>query len=172
MTQTTPGAAESDRPGHLLLQRLHAYWEERRGTRAFPARRDIDPLDFGYALGHVGLVEVAYMPLRFRFRLVPSTISRYLGYEATGRYVDAIPEPELRAYLIARYTRAVNERRPIFETGDMTLDGRRWRHEVAYLPLASDGVIIDMLMVCRIAEPPRQTGFPAPPRVDSSFARP
>jgi len=166
-----PAALGAVEPQHPVLQRLYCYWQERRGARAFPARRDVDPLDFSYALGHVSLIDVAYDPLRFRFRLVPSTIAHYLGYEATGRNVDALPEPELRACLIASYTRVVNERRPLFSTAERILDGRRWRYEVAYLPLAGDGTTIDMLMVCRIAEPPRRTGLSAAARVDSVSVR-
>jgi hypothetical protein len=154
MTAATLDVVE---PRHPVLQRLYSYWQERRGARAFPARRDVDPLDFSYALGHVSLIDVAYEPLRFRFRLVPSTIAHYLGYEATGKDVDAIPEPELRACLIASYTKVVAERRPLFSTAEPILDGRRWRYEVAYLPLSADGTTIDMLMVCRIADPPRRT---------------
>jgi hypothetical protein len=168
MTPANHGMVE---PRHPLLQRLFCYWQERRGARVFPARRDLDPLDFSYALGHVSLIDVAYEPLRFRFRLVPSTIAHYLGYEATGRNVDALPEPELRACLIASYTRVVSERRPLFSMAERILDGRRWRYEVAYLPLANDGATIDMLMVCRIAEPPRRTSASTVPRVDSVFVR-
>jgi hypothetical protein len=168
MIPATLGAVE---PRHPLLQRLYSYWQERRGARAIPARRDVDPVDFSYALGHVSLIDVTHDPLRFRFRLVPSTIAHYLGYEATGRNVDALPEPELRACLIASYTRVVNERRPLFSAAEPILDGRRWRNEVAYLPLAGDGTTIDMLMVCRIAEPPRRTSASTVPRVDSVSVR-
>jgi len=37
------------------------------GERRFPARADIDPLDFGYVLGHVMLLDVLRDPLRFRY---------------------------------------------------------------------------------------------------------
>jgi hypothetical protein len=167
----TPAALSAVEPRHPLLQRLFCYWQERRGARAFPARRDVDPVDFSYALGHVSLIDVAHEPLRFRFRLVPSTIAHYLGYETTGKNVDAIPEPELRACLIASYTLVVNERRPLFSAAERNLDGRRWRYEVAYLPLSSDGTTIDMLMVCRIAEPPRRTNPSTVARVDSISVR-
>ena len=39
------------------LQRLHAYWTERKGDRRMPARRDIDPLDFPYLLGNIMLLD-------------------------------------------------------------------------------------------------------------------
>src|SRR3546814_4653792 len=40
------------------LQRLAAYWDSCRAGRAMPARADIDPLDMGYLLGNLALVEV------------------------------------------------------------------------------------------------------------------
>src|SRR5215467_5972175 len=60
-----------------MLRRLHDYWDAKRGDRLFPARRDLDPLEFGFALGHVVLVEVTRPPLRFRFRLVGTEVVRY-----------------------------------------------------------------------------------------------
>lgn len=157
MQEAATDLVELAQPRHSILQRILEYWNQRRGDREFPARRDIDPVEFGYALGHVSLIEVQYAPLRFRFRLVPSAISHYLGYEMTGKYADEIREPELKAFLVARYTKVVNQRRPLAEMGDHILDGRRWRHQAIYLPLAADGTTIDMLLSCRIAEKPRQT---------------
>src|SRR5579885_2176177 len=49
------------------LVRLYRYWDAKRQGRPYPARRDIDPLDFPYVLGQMMLIDVAYDPLRFRF---------------------------------------------------------------------------------------------------------
>ena len=46
------------------LRRLYLYLDEKRGARAFPARRDIDPLDFPYLLGWILLLDVSHAPLR------------------------------------------------------------------------------------------------------------
>src|SRR5258708_29185921 len=62
------------------LHRFFAYLEAKRGTRAFAARRDIDPLEFGYILGNVVLVEVQHAPLRFRYRLVGSNLAAAAGH--------------------------------------------------------------------------------------------
>jgi hypothetical protein len=42
---------ESSKDESLL--RLYQYWDERRGKRRFPARGEIDLIDFTYALGRV-----------------------------------------------------------------------------------------------------------------------
>ncbi len=40
------------------VHRLLAYWLEKRGDRLFPAKAEIDPVEFPYILGYVTLVEV------------------------------------------------------------------------------------------------------------------
>ena len=143
-------------PRHPHLRRMLAYWDEKRGARPFPSRRDIDPVDFGYVLGSVSLVEVFQDPQRFRYRIAGSHLTGYLGYEMTGRFADEFPEREVGQYVTARYEAAILRRQPVIEAGDEILDGRLWRHETVYLPLSNDGATIDMLLVCRIAEPPRR----------------
>src|SRR5260221_12473198 len=87
LTSGDPLAGLSD----AALDRLYAYLEAKRGTREFAARRDIDPLDFAYALGNVILLDVLYQPLRFRFRLVGSVISGRVGYDMTGKFLHRHP---------------------------------------------------------------------------------
>lgn len=130
-----------------ILQRLLGYWEEKRGGRSFPARRDLDAMDFRFALGHVFLIDVEYAPLRFRYRLCGSVMTARTGYDLTGRLVDDIPVPETRALTLALYRRAVEERRPVHLVGARPLDDQTWRTEHVAMPLASDGDHIDMLFV-------------------------
>ena len=59
--------------GDEALKRLYCYWTERRGAKRYPSRDDIDPLDLGYALGRVSLVDVLENPRRYRYRLVSAT---------------------------------------------------------------------------------------------------
>src|SRR5262252_1200717 len=73
------------------LRKLYGYWASRRGSNEFPARRDIDPLDFPEALGHVVLLDVLYEPLRFRFRLHGTELVRHAGYDMTGKMADDLP---------------------------------------------------------------------------------
>jgi hypothetical protein len=71
-------------------------WYQRRGEAEFPARSDFDPLDLLFALGNIVLIQVMYDPLRFRFRLVGSNITRHLGHDSTGLYIDNHRMPEYR----------------------------------------------------------------------------
>ena len=139
-----------------VLRQVLAYWNAKRGDRVFPARGDIAPLEFRFALGHVSLVDVLREPLRFRYRLVSTSLTEHLGYEMTGKMASEIPDVGVREYVISRYTGVLRQAVPVHEKGDALLDGLLWRFEAVYLPLSSDGEMIDMIMACRFADPPRK----------------
>jgi hypothetical protein len=141
------------------LKRLYRYWADRRSAREFPSRADIDPVEFGYALGRVSLIDVLEDPRRFRYRVVSTMLTEHLGYEMTGRFLDELPAGEMRAYTERLYTHALARRLPIYETDGIVLDGWRWSHEALVLPLSSDGQRIDMLMVYRITRRPERRDF-------------
>lgn len=145
--------------GDALLKRLYRYWTERRGAKRYPSRADIDPLDFAFALGRVSLIEVLDHPRRFRYRLVSTSHTARLGYEMTGKFLDEIPETEMRDYTERHYLMAVAKAVPLHVRDERVIDGRRWKHEALVLPLSSDGSAVDMLMIYRTADatvPPRR----------------
>ncbi|MGH7088475.1 MAG: PAS domain-containing protein [Stellaceae bacterium] len=130
-----------------LLQRLQDDWERRRRGREFPARADFDVLDMKYAMGNLTIVEVAYDPLRFRFRLHGSRISQRVGYDMTGKDIEALP-PALAPLVRRHFEAVVEERRPIVEVRERQIaDEGVFDSEVLALPLSRDGRTIDMLMV-------------------------
>jgi hypothetical protein len=136
------------------LKRLYVYWTERRKGKRYPSRGDIDPLEFGYALGRVSLVEVLEGPRRFRYRLVSTSLTARLGYEMTGKFLEEIPESDMRRYTERLYAAAVERGISLYFRDAPTLDGRRWRTEGLILPLSSNGTSVDMLMIYRMTEPP------------------
>jgi len=140
------------------LRRLYAYWEERRQGRAFPARRDLDPLDFRYALGHVVLLDVLRDPVRFRFRLHGSELTARAGYDMTGKLVDELPNPKNRALLIERCHMLVETGQPVAVIDERLLGQRRFGYEAVWLPLADDGEHIDMLMAGLVYRDSRAAG--------------
>lgn len=133
------------------LRRLYQYWTMKRGTRRFPARRDIDPLDFAYVLGHVMLIDVAHNPLRFSFRLYGSALlDRHQATDMTGRDLDDHPRPEFRRYLRAEWTDTITRAAPSHGFFDRLVDDDLRNFESLRLPLSSDGETIDMLLVCAV----------------------
>lgn len=129
------------------LLRLLAYWEGRRGTRRWPARRDIDPLDFPYVLGNVALVDVLAEPMRFRVRLFGDNLVRRIGVEITGKMLDEVPLPELRDHFARRCRQIVERGTPYRTSGEYFIDNRLLQHELVVLPLSDDDQQINMLLV-------------------------
>jgi hypothetical protein len=128
------------------LRRLFAYWQDKRRGRDFPSRRDLDPREFAFALGHVLLIDVLENPQRFRFRLHGSVLSFRARYDMTGRMVDELPNEENRAVLLARCCQLVETKRPCFARSQRVVDGLVYGYEVVWLPLSSDGTTVDMLL--------------------------
>jgi hypothetical protein len=136
--------------------RLYLYWLQCRGAKQFPSRDDIDPIEFRFALGRVSLIDVLDQPRRYRYRLVGTMVTEHLGYEMTGRFLDQLPESQVRAYLEQVYGNVVAQRVPVHESGQTVLDGRLWKYESLVLPLSSDGQAINLLMAYRASDRPKR----------------
>jgi hypothetical protein len=128
------------------LRRLYSYWNERRGARRFPGRRDIDPLEFAYVLGWVTLVDVTYNPTRFRFRLYGSELAHRIGLDLTGTYADQHPNREFGAMLQQAWQEVLDRREPVAARYDRLVDNSKQPWEAIRMPLSSDGATIDMLL--------------------------
>ena len=129
------------------LRRLFDYWESKRAGRLLPARAALDPVDFSYALATVALVDVFRDPLRFRFRLVGTEIVSRDGTDLTSKTTDDHPLPEYRALLRQTYSDVVASAMPAVFRRERLMDDKLRQYEVLYLPLAADGVTVDMLLV-------------------------
>lgn len=131
-----------------MLRRLYAYWDERRGTREFPGRPDIDPIDMHFALGHISLIDVLWEPLRFRYRLHGSIVAAWAGMDMTGKFVDEIPEPRRRGFAEDDFRVVVTTRRPLARHGDQNRDEGYWNFDSIILPLGLADGAINMLLLC------------------------
>ena len=132
------------------LRRLYAYWLERKGARRYPARRDLDPVDLRYLLGHLMLLDVLRDPLRFRFRLHGTEITSRVRYDLTGKFLDELPDPPYRDYAIARCEGLIASGEPQVIRRDRTLDGQPWDYEALWLPFSEDGSEITMLLCAMV----------------------
>lgn len=134
-----------------LLQRLHQDWESRRRGRRMPARADFDPVDLKYVLGYLSLIDVQRDPLRFRFRIHASNIAGRVGFDLTGKDVDAIADVHYRKLVRAHYIAVVEQRRPVVEFRDRVMTDKVCLHcEVLALPLGNDGETVDRIMTCMV----------------------
>jgi hypothetical protein len=133
---------------HASLRQLYDYWDKKRAGRRFPARADIDPLELGFVLGNLSLIDVLHDPLRFRIRLQGTLSVSRLGFDMTGKFADEIPDPEYREVVIETYQRIVREARPMREVREIAYDHKSHRYEIVWLPLSDDGTTINMLIAC------------------------
>jgi hypothetical protein len=132
------------------LRRFYDYWVGKCGDRRMPARRDIDPLDFPYVLGNLMLIDVLREPLRFRVRLHGSNVVARMHYDMTGRFLDEVPRPEWRAYILDRCRGLAASGEPLLLTNDLLLDAWTSRYEALWLPFSDDGAQVDLLVCAMI----------------------
>jgi hypothetical protein len=132
------------------LLRLYDYWMERRGTRRYPARADLDPLDMKFLLGELLVLDVFYEPLRFRYRLHGTKLVTRAGFDMTGKWVHDWPAPEYRARLTNAYSRTIEAGEP--QRGERAIfDDGHWReYEFLILPLAANSHSIDKLLTAMV----------------------
>lgn len=153
-------------PDHGDLQRLLAYWADRCGSRQFPRRADIDPVDLAFMLNRIGLTEVYESDPRsdqerlasekpaipssggrfYRFRLVGSWWRDITGYELTGAWSDQLPNPRMTDITVSFYEMMIAGRRPHFTSRDAWIEERRLNYQILILPLSEDGHRISMIM--------------------------
>jgi len=132
------------------LRRLFAYWLEKRGERQFPARSEMDPVEFPYVLGYVTLVDVEHDPRRYRFRLDGSILVELSGTDYTGRYLDELPGEEYVAFIKETYDRMVDGGKPFRYRKNELLDQQQFSEETLILPLGDNPPAVDMLVVAVI----------------------
>lgn len=132
------------------LRRLYAYWLDKRGDRQFPAKAEIDPVDFPYVLGYVTLVDVEPAPRRYHFRLDGSILVELSGSNYTGRYLDELPGEEYVAFIKETYDRVVDSGAPYRYRKDQTFDQQKFSEETVILPLGDNPPVVERLIVAVI----------------------
>jgi hypothetical protein len=93
----------SDNP---RFQDLVAYWQRKRGARALPLRKEIDPLELRLHLGSLVIIECLPGLEDFRYRLIGTTVVAAYGRDSTGKTVRqlyAVDDPEYCNFLISIY---------------------------------------------------------------------
>lgn len=129
------------------IRKVYQYWLGRRGDRLMPARQDLDPLDLGYALGNICLIDVIRTPrLRFRFRLDGSKLVALTGFDLTGSHADEFEPGPYRDFMLEVYRRMVLGRAPLFFRHREEWQYSGMQMESTTLPLSSDGETVDMIM--------------------------
>ncbi|MEQ8348049.1 MAG: hypothetical protein RIB84_06730 [Sneathiellaceae bacterium] len=133
-----------------LLRGAHAMWEERRiALGRLPHRGDFSAREFMRFAGNISLIDVEREPLRFRFRLIGSTVTDRLSRDHTGQYVDTAYQPTYYEAAIAGYLYCLSDKLSIRSFGYMAPAGKDFlAFESVDLPLSADGAQVSMIVKC------------------------
>ena len=137
---------------HADLKALYDYWRSIAPPGRLPGRQHFDPADVPRLLPNLWLIEVHRKPLRFWRRLVGSKIEEFAGMNLTGGWVgDRLSGARLsgvHSYLMD----VVESRKPNWRRGKSLIRFEKDYAELErlYLPLASDGETVDMILAITV----------------------
>jgi hypothetical protein len=131
-------------------RRLYDYWQSLRPEgHGLPSRRDIDPLEIPDLLANLWLTDVVSETgtVRFRERLVGTTLARLYGRDTTGKFFEEIYAGEHLARQLATYRAVVEHALPHLARLRVPLADRDFIiYDRLMLPLASDTRTPDMII--------------------------
>jgi hypothetical protein len=138
---------------HPLVRQFYEYWLAAASPGRLPGRQHIAPEQIVPLLSRLWILDVFRDPLRFRYRLVGTDITRSLQRELTGQWLDeAQPESVSNVILRDRYRFILETGRPTWRRGE-TLWNRDPTHRVVencLAPLASDGKAVDKIIAISV----------------------
>ncbi len=147
MAQHSPEIMIPDRPD-TATRILHDWWEHKRGGRSMPTRAELDPAELTAILRSILLIGIDRAPagdsLAFNCRLAGTEVDSRLGISLTGLSLDTAPIGAARDSVQRQYEAAVRERRPVFCSHNMVVNGRRYvEYDRLVVPLAGapDGAV-------------------------------
>jgi hypothetical protein len=142
-------AAFRDAIADEILTALYDYWRSRKSGEKLPGRADIDPVDMPRAaLPHVVLMEVADGGNRIRYRLVGTAIVDEWGADVTGKYLDEVMDGTYLEFVRGLYIDVMEHRCAVLSESTFRWDvGKTVGARRLYMPLASDGVSVDMVLI-------------------------
>ena len=134
---------------HPAINQFYEYWLHAAPAGRLPGRQHMVPEAIVPLLSRLWILDVFRDPLRYRYRLVGTDITRSLQRELTGLWLDeAQPETVRNQTLCDRYRYIVETGRPTWRRGQ-TLWNRDPSHrlvENCLAPLAADGVTVDKII--------------------------
>ncbi len=142
------GSSELPADCHPEIREIVDHWYAIRPEGGLPGRQHFDPVDVPHLLPSIRILEVDGDPPRFKARLMGTKMRDSVGYEQTGKWLDEVyPDFEMSSAFLGLNavveTGALNWRRghPVlfYDKEFMTI-------ERVYLPLARDGVTVDMIL--------------------------
>ena len=130
--------------------RLYAYWSSvRKPGLPLPARRDIDPIAIPDLLESVWMTDIIADDgvLRFRERLVGTSLARLFGKDTTGQFFEDIYTGDHLLRQLATYRAVATRALPHVSRLRVPIEGREFLvYDRLMLPLASDHRTPDIIL--------------------------
>jgi hypothetical protein len=138
---------------HPSVRKFYEYWRSIAPRGQLPGRQHFVPEDIAPLLSRLWMLDVFRDPLRFRYRVVGTHITRSVQRELTGLWVDEVqPVSVQNVDLRDRYRFILETGQPTWRRGQ-TLWDRDPTHrlvENCLAPLATDGVTIDKIVAVSV----------------------
>lgn len=129
------------------LRALRDYWRQVAGDREMPARRDLDPISIPTLLPHIVMTDVFHDPLRFRYRLLGTLVTKFYERDSTGKWLDRELYGDSTDGMLWLFRRCVCNRAPTAVRQAVPFVRKDWvTLEGLLMPLSTNGVDIDMLI--------------------------
>ena len=128
------------------LQSAYAYWQNKRGTRDWPGRDDLNPLEMRDFLPRIMLADVTRDPVRFRYRLCGTGICHVHQGDPTGLTADQLQPDHYGALVHSQYEGMLTKGAPIAHLNVFSNADRYKSYAHIILPLSRSGTEIDMVM--------------------------
>ncbi len=134
------------------LSTIFDYWVGKcRGAKP-PIRRDLDMVEIPAKVLPLLMlfdVDTTGGRMRFRYRLVGTTITQYAGHDHTGRFLDEVIAPDRAAAIVPSLEAAVKTGTPNTLEAPFAFPNRDFNYvRRLVMPLSSEGTKTDMLMTC------------------------
>ena len=133
---------------HDDIKTLYDYWREIAPAGRLPGRQHFDPIAFPQLLPNIWLIDVHRDPFRFWRRLVGTRIEEFAGRSLVNGWVADGADEKCRSNVHEILTDVVVTGQPSWRRGKSTIRHEKEYAELEriYLPLAADGVTIDMIL--------------------------
>jgi hypothetical protein len=133
---------------HKTVQAMYDYWLAKRGSRAMPARADLEPTEIKKLLPMTMLVDVTADERRFVYRLVGTQEVAERGSDPTGKSVAEAFFGSSLEEALGCYDYVVRNRAPFcYRDPYAAADGQIQNDDIIYLPLSDDGASVNMVLV-------------------------
>ncbi len=125
------------------------YWRAKCRDGLLPARQDIDVIDLRPVIGRTHLIDVAAEdPAQYRIRLYASLTRLERGDDLTNSAIGAYPSVPFRLSLMEDYNGVALTGVPAYHQVVARLDYVPFSYSRLILPLAKDGRMVNLLLVC------------------------